>query len=278
MKKVLLFILILLFLGGIASLYFLPWNPFHRVKHAGLYVGTDDQADIYLNGEKVGVGKYESVDLASGTYTVKLIGSVQNDKEGTSSVSPSWEEQVELTSGSVVAINRQLTSGGEDTSGYLIRVKHVLDKIVSGSEMTVVSSPSGAEVLLDGQHQGETPLSLRAVSVGDHLLFLQKEGYYGQPINMKLEEKKLYEINVELGKKPVIEKPRQQEPTLKVVILQTPNGFLRVRSGAGTTFPEVTRVKPTETFGYLEERGGWYKVQLPDGKEGWVSGEYSKKE
>ena len=144
--------------------------------------------------------------------------------------------------------------------------------------MTLVSSPSGAEVLLDGQHQGETPLSLRAVGAGDHLLFLQKEGYYGQPINIKLEEKKLYEINVELGKKPVIEKPKQQEPTLKVVILQTPNGFLRVRSGAGTTFPEVVRVKPSETFGYLEEKGGWYKIQLPDGREGWVSGEYSKKE
>lgn len=75
------------------------------------------------------------------------------------------------------------------------------------------------------------------------------------------------------GKENIIKKE-----TVVVVILDTPTGWLRVRSGPGTTFVEVAKVNPGEKYEFLEESSGWYKIQFKGGKEGWVVGTYVKKE
>ena len=45
-----------------------------------------------------------------------------------------------------------------------------------------------------------------------------------------------------------------------------------VRAGPGTTARLVGTVTQNEQYEVLEERGGWYKLRLEDGTEGWVSG------
>ena len=69
--------------------------------------------------------------------------------------------------------------------------------------------------------------------------------------------------------------PNQSKP--KVRILSTGVGFLRVRSGAGTGFPEITKIDPGEEFPLLEEKGGWYRIMLDDGREGWITGQFAEK-
>ena len=69
--------------------------------------------------------------------------------------------------------------------------------------------------------------------------------------------------------------PAQSQP--KVKILPTGVGFLRVRSGAGTGFPEITKIDPGEEFPLLEEKGGWYRIMLDDGREGWITGQFAEK-
>jgi len=69
--------------------------------------------------------------------------------------------------------------------------------------------------------------------------------------------------------------PPAQNPT--VVIGETPTGWLRVRSGAGTEFEEVTRVNPGERYALIEETEGWYKIDLGNGSSGWISSEYAVK-
>jgi hypothetical protein len=44
--------------------------------------------------------------------------------------------------------------------------------------LEIVSNPSNAEVILDSEYRGRTPLLLDAVGDGRHLLVLQKNGYY----------------------------------------------------------------------------------------------------
>jgi hypothetical protein len=44
-------------------------------------------------------------------------------------------------------------------------------------QLSVTSTPSGAEVYLDDNYVGTTPLTLSNVSVGSHLVKLAKEGY-----------------------------------------------------------------------------------------------------
>ncbi|MCX6704567.1 MAG: SH3 domain-containing protein, partial [Candidatus Woesebacteria bacterium] len=71
-----------------------------------------------------------------------------------------------------------------------------------------------------------------------------------------------------------------------IEILSTPTGFLRVRSGPGATGSEIAQVKPGDRYLFLDEdvATGWVKIQyeapaagLPNGIEGWVSGQYIKK-
>ncbi|NIT03720.1 PEGA domain-containing protein [Candidatus Saccharibacteria bacterium] len=62
----------------------------------------------------------------------------------------------------------------------------------------------------------------------------------------------------------------------KVQILETGLGFLRVRSGPGTTYSEIGKAAPGDTYTYLSEQGGWFKIDF-QGREGWVSAEFSKK-
>ncbi|GMR19017.1 MAG: hypothetical protein BMS9Abin34_141 [Patescibacteria group bacterium] len=62
----------------------------------------------------------------------------------------------------------------------------------------------------------------------------------------------------------------------QVKILETGLGFLRVRSGAGTSFSEIGKAKPGEKYQYLGKQGDWFKIDFK-GKEGWVSAEYARK-
>lgn len=66
-------------------------------------------------------------------------------------------------------------------------------------------------------------------------------------------------------------------PKPYVEILDTPVGFLRVRSEPSTSAEEVGRVNPGEFYALLDEESSWYKIEYQDNKEGWVSGQYAEK-
>ncbi len=60
----------------------------------------------------------------------------------------------------------------------------------------------------------------------------------------------------------------------KVTVKPTELGYLNVRSLPSAQGTLVARIKPGESYPYGEERGGWYKIELPDSASGWVSGTY----
>ena len=66
-------------------------------------------------------------------------------------------------------------------------------------------------------------------------------------------------------------------PQEMIEILATPNGWLRVRQGPGTSYPEIAKVNSGEEFPLLEEKEGWFKLKLSEEQEGWVSGQYARK-
>ena len=67
----------------------------------------------------------------------------------------------------------------------------------------------------------------------------------------------------------------------KIIILNTPTGFLRVREEPTISSLEIGRVKPQEEYELIEEGDGWFKIKVipPAGGDivGWVSSQYSKK-
>ena len=72
--------------------------------------------------------------------------------------------------------------------------------------------------------------------------------------------------------------PKEKTETKKVTILDTPTGWLRVRSEPSTAGTEVAKVDPGKEFPFLEEDGEWYKIEYASGQIGWISSEYASKE
>lgn len=71
------------------------------------------------------------------------------------------------------------------------------------------------------------------------------------------------------------EEELEPEKIPTVTIGETSTGWLRVRGGPGTAYPEITKVYPGESYPQLEEFKGWYKIELKDGRQGWISAKYT---
>ena len=63
-----------------------------------------------------------------------------------------------------------------------------------------------------------------------------------------------------------------------IIILDTPTGFLRVRTEPSVSASEAAQVKPNDRFEMVEEKSGWYKIMYVLNKFGWVYSQYAKKE
>ena len=103
----------------------------------------------------------------------------------------------------------------------------------------VISVPKDGNVLLDNSAVGVTPLILKDVTESDHNLSVTKGGYKDRTIGIRTVAGYKLTSLVFLGVNPITSSPSAtQEATpsgattiQKVVILDTPNGFLRVISG-----------------------------------------------
>ncbi len=72
-----------------------------------------------------------------------------------------------------------------------------------------------------------------------------------------------------------IAEPKEVEEELNMVeIIREGISFLNVRAGPSTSEDLVTKVYPGEAFEYTTVENNWYKIELEDGTEGWVFGEY----
>lgn len=75
---------------------------------------------------------------------------------------------------------------------------------------------------------------------------------------------------------PTVPEPRVE--LQQVLIQDTPNGFLNVRSGPGTNFAKIGKVKPGETYELVSQdqvNGGWYQIRLDANRTGWVTRAYA---
>ena len=120
-----------------------------EVREGNLVVLTEPAgAMVYINGKFAGASPYESGNLRSGPYKVRIIMKGYDV----------WERGVTIEAGKKIEVLAQL------------RVKE--------GELKVESEPSGARVYLDGKEMGETPLILPGIRLGQHSIRVIKEGYY----------------------------------------------------------------------------------------------------
>ncbi|MDP3956156.1 MAG: pilus assembly protein PilM [bacterium] len=63
-------------------------------------------------------------------------------------------------------------------------------------------------------------------------------------------------------------------PILRLQILETPTGWLNVRSGPSVGSAQVGRVYTGEEYVIIQNESGWYQIDVGDATLGWVIGRY----
>jgi len=355
-------VILLLALVILALLSWLFVIPLFKSSSAFLKVTTKEtKSRVLLNGKLVGKTPYLGKKLPIGEFTVKIIGSLNEEEVSFSTPITLWPE-------AVTSVNYEFGPNSLFSSGDVRSFKE-------GEGLSINTTPEGAEITLDGEKLGKTPL-ITAPNKGTHKLRVSHGGYVTRELEINIEPKLLLSLKVWLSATP-LENPKVIEegkiniydlstsnesllknfsvwsegafffeketgyifdilidrtgnmyykdkaaadkkvadgkeitigylgdqkdiqiseeaaavitsikkdfgpqkkavPKQSVQISSTPTGILNVRSGPGTNYPILEKIKPGEKYELLEEKGDWYKINV-SGTEGWISKQYAKK-
>lgn len=247
-------LLLVLRFGGLISS-----QLFQSANKGGLKISSVPSAEVYINDEQVGKTPFQNESLLAGEYRIKI-----------GSASAVWQGQVEVTGGTLTVVNRELADNQASSSGEVL----VLD---SGSGVVITSTPTGSSVDIDGKEAGKTPLAVSSLTAGDHTFTLSHDGYLKRSIRAYLPDKLKLSLDVDLAISEV-DLSTIDAPTVQVaeelVVRSTPTGFLRVRDKPSLAGAEIGRLDVGVTVTLIEQQGGWSKINMSDGKQGYVSSRY----
>lgn len=142
---------------------------------------VDDDAEIYVNGERVGERSWTG-DLEAGDYLIEC--RKQNHRNS--------------------QLQKTIT---DNMSGAVVQL--VPPAPING-RLVVSSVPSGAKILIDGKEMGDTPMQLLAILIGNHTLRLEKEGCAPLAKTITIEEGKTLTLNetLDTGRSVVVKTDR----------------------------------------------------------------------
>lgn len=243
-----------------------------------LQVTSSPDAKVYLNDKLIGqtpLCKCDAEDMINaGEYTIRLAPIDKNLSE--------FQEKVTISKGVLTVVDRKF---GRDSlsEGSVISLAPLKDD--KEIELLVVSIPSKSKILLDNNQIGETPLLFKDATESDHVLEVTKEGYKDKtirirtPLGYKLTVAVYLSTLSDLSNAPIASTSASPTPAAsKVTILDTPTGFLRVRASNSVGSSEIAQVAPSEAYEILSEETNWFQIKLKDGKSGWISSQYARKQ
>lgn len=266
-------------------------------KQGELKIESQPSASVFLDDKHIGrtpIGK-TSYKVNAGDYTLKITP----DTEGVTLAN--FQEKIKISPNTLTYIDVSLSDSDLTTSSYVLWLEKMTGK---KSELSVITTPDGANILLDDEPKGVSPMIVSDLTPGDHTLSVVSRGFITRTIKIKLNAgyRLIASIKLALGPggaivseqtatpsgKPSSTTPTgSPKPTPKSIsadptkpyalIKDTPTGFLRVRSDAATSAGELARVKPGEKYSILDEKTDWFKIQLEATKSGWISSQYAQK-
>lgn len=139
-----------------------------RPKFSTLTFEAGEGVDIYIDNEKVGTGSWRGV-LNSGTYSVEC------RKEKHKSVS----ENIVVT----------------DSCDQTITLKSPIPIV---GTLMMISTPLGANVTVDGEERGVTPLTIENLLIGEHTIIVSKDEFKSDTCIVDITENKMLEKTVAL--------------------------------------------------------------------------------
>lgn len=283
MKKILLFLapILLAIVVFLVVMFFLDQNS----KKGALQITSIPKSKVYLNGKLIGETPLCKCDgsemLQPGQYTIRLLAD-----EG--DFIP-YEEKVTIAPSVLTVLDRTFGKGGF-AQGKTITLTKLNDN--NAIELLVISFPQDAEIFVDNNLLGTTPFSHKTLTKSDHELKLVKAGYQEKIIRIRTVSGYKLTVVASLGVLPdlgVIQASGSASEVasssalpsvVKVTILQTPttDNHLNVRESPSLSGKIIGKVFTDETFDFIEEKDGWFSIKLKDGKTGWVSNQYAKKQ
>lgn len=254
-----------------------------------LRIMSSPSATVFINNVAIGKAPYDD-KYKAGEYLLKLI------PEENATQTASWQRKITVRKKSLTAVSVELGSSDISTAGDVLDVAKTDTSFGSDKgEVSVETEPTGAIVYLDNDEKGVAPAILTNISKGDHELSVLMPGFFRR--TKKIVVVPGYRVNayMKLSVDPV------QSPTFKIVdtikdatpsssttpsssgaqtiiVKGTPEGTLNVREDATVTASKSATVNEGDKFTVIEEKSGWYKIEYISGKQGWISGQYTRKQ
>ena len=242
-------------------------------RKSGIEIISYPVAKVYIDGKEAGITPYKNNSLKPGEVEIRLSA---NDVD--------WVKKVHLENGANTVINRDFGKDDGQSGGYTLYFESTGDS--KKAAFLISSEPDRAAVYLDDEIKGYSPLRIDDVGEGDKKITLSFPGYKSVSSYVKFINGYQLVVNGDLAKEKVDTPPitaddtpeasMSAQKTEKATISATETGWLRVRSEANNGI-EVTKVKPGEKYSILEEKDGWYRIDLGSGKTGWISAKYAAK-
>lgn len=143
-------------------------SPKIEANYAETTIQVGDDAEIFLNGESKGIGKWSGA-LKAGAY------------------------DVECRKEKCYSTRKQIVVKADVSEIFVIDAP----KPIVG-RLTVNSNPLGAMVEIDGKQQGNTPLSIEAIQIGEHSITLKTPDYKTISESFTIEEKRATNLDFTL--------------------------------------------------------------------------------
>ena len=154
-----------------------------NANYAAVTLKVDAEAEIFVNGERKGVRSWTG-NLEAGSYIIEC----------------------RMKDHKTTRVEQNITS---DMSGQVITLE--VPQPLTGM-LVLSSTPPMADIYIDGEKEGETPMRFNKINVGRHTLRLEKPGYRPLTKEFGIEEGKTLNLEEQMEALPVTEvKPRKGE-------------------------------------------------------------------
>lgn len=261
-------------------------------KEGELRVDASPTVSVFLDNKHIGRTPLRE-KVTAGEYTIRLVA-----ESTTGEVAP-WQAKISVGANLLTFVNAVLSESELSSAVDVLW----LEKSVAGKpELSIITNPDGASVVLDDVTKGITPLTVSDVTAGDHNLTVTSPGFLTRTMKVKLTTgyKLIASMKLALsaGGVPQAEATpagttsTTPSPTIKpgatatssatpqkpyVTIKDTPTGFLRVRMEPSTSSTEAARVNPGEKYHLFNEQTSWYQISYDGTNKGWISAQYADK-
>jgi len=260
--------------GGLLIVMMLLSGCNLSARKAAVEIISYPSAKVYINDKEAGMTPYKNNTLKPGEVEIKL--TTENNE---------WTKKLQLENATNTVINREFGKTERESGGYILYFEMTGDKNKAG--FLASSQPVRSTVKIEDEVVGLSPIRIDNVEDGDKKLSISYPGYKNMNSFVKFIKGYQLVVEADLAKEEIVEmvETKAEETMIAsgsakktvVVISQTETGWLRVRSSPSSGGSELTKINPGESYELMEEKDGWYRIDLKNGLSGWISAAYARK-